>query len=374
MWSNAMMVCKGMAPYGAVALGEIDLVGERLRGRQGEPEAWGIEWELLAARLEKLADEAASKNQHHSAGNYYLRAGNYFYTGERFIPPGEKKLDMYQRALRCSKEGLKRRHPKIEFVEVPYDGTSLPAYFLPAERLDSRDLAKAPTIVVFDGMDNCKEMSVLFAGLEFSKRGFNTLAIDGPGQGESLRNRKIYARPDFELAGTAAYEFVAKRPDVDPSRVAVMGYSFGGYYAPRVAFFEKRYAACICLGALHWDLHAWQSQIKAQLKSDPKKSAQSNFQFQWILGLTDSDEALEKAKIFSLDGIAQSLTCPILITHGENDRVVPVAAAHKLFEMVASKNKTLKIFTFEETGAEHCQVDNRQYGIDFIADWVSENI
>jgi dipeptidyl aminopeptidase/acylaminoacyl peptidase len=153
-----------------------------------------------------------------------------------------------------------------------------------------------------------------------------------------------------------------------------MGYSFGGYYAPRVAFFEKRYAACICLGALHWNLHAWQSQIKAQLKSDPKKSAQSNFQFQWILGLTDSDEALEKAKLFSLDGIAQSLTCPILITHGENDRVVPVAAAHKLFEMVASKNKTLKIFTFAETGAEHCQVDNRQYGIDFIADWVSENI
>ena len=140
-------------------------------------------------------------------------------------------------------------------------------------------------MVLFDGMDNCKEMSVLFAGLEFARRGINTLAIDGPGQGESLRLRNIYARHDYEVPGTAAYEFVAARADVDAQKVVIMGYSFGGYYAPRIAAFETRYAACVCLGALHWDLHAWQSKIKEQLKADPKKSAQSNFQFQWILGL-----------------------------------------------------------------------------------------
>ena len=77
-----------------------------------------------------------------------------------------------------------------------------------------------------------------------------------------------------------------------------MGYSFGGYYAPRIAAFERRYAACVCLGALHWDLHAWQKKIKEQLAADPKKSAQSNFQFQWILGLTTPDAALERAKAF----------------------------------------------------------------------------
>src|SRR5471030_748942 len=151
---------------------------------------------------------------------------------------------------------------------------------------------RAPTIVVFDGMDNCKEMSVLFAGLEFAKRGFHTLAIDGPGQGESLRLRKLYARHDYEVAGTAAYDYVAARPDVDAAKAVIMGYSFGGYYAPRIAAFEPRYAACVALGALHLDLHAWQLKIKQQLAADPKKSAQSNFQFQWILGVDDSDTAL----------------------------------------------------------------------------------
>jgi dipeptidyl aminopeptidase/acylaminoacyl peptidase len=148
-----------------------------------------------------------------------------------------------------------------------------------------------------------------------------------------------------------------------------MGYSFGGYYAPRVAAFETRYAACVCLGALHWDLHAWQKRIREQLAADPKKSAQSNFQFQWILGLSDPDAALERAKLFSLAGVAEKIRCPVLITHGQNDRVVPVQAAHELYAALKSP-KTLKIFTPEEGGAEHCQVDDRPLGIAFIADWI----
>jgi len=58
-----------------------------------------------------------------------------------------------------------------------------------------------------------------------------------------------------------------------------MGYSFGGYYAaPRRCVRAPLRSLCVP-GALHWDLHAWQSKIKEQLKADPLKSAQSNFQF-----------------------------------------------------------------------------------------------
>jgi dienelactone hydrolase len=367
-WSNATLVCKGMAPYGAVALEEIERVCERLRARgPQDPDAWWQEWCVEGERNEKLADAAAAEGRSASAGSHYLRAGNYCYTGERFVPLGERKLGIYRKALRCYQEGLKRCHPEIEFVEVPYEGKALPAYFMKGQGAKGR----APTVVLFDGMDNCKEMSVLFAGLEFAKRGFNTLAIDGPGQGETLRLRGIYARHDYEVPGTAAYEFVAKRADVDPKRAVIMGYSFGGYYAPRIAAFERRYAACVCLGALHWDLHAWQLKIKDQLRADPKKSAQSNFQFQWILGLDDSDVALERAKLFSLAGVAEKITCPVLITHGANDRVVPVDAAQKLYTALKTPKKTLKIFTPEEGGTEHCQVDDRPLGISYIADWIA---
>jgi dienelactone hydrolase len=369
-WSNATLVCKGMAPYGAVALGEIERVCERLRARgPADPDAWWQEWCAQAGENEKAADEAARDGRIAAAGTHYLRAGNYYYTGERFVPPGERKLGIYKKALRCYQEGLRRRHPEIEFCEVPYEGKTLPAYLM-----KSATKGRATTVVLFDGMDNCKEMSVLFAGLEFARRGFNTLAIDGPGQGEALRLRGIYARHDYEVPGRAAYEFVAARPEVDAKKVVVMGYSFGGYYAPRIAAFEPRYAACVCLGALHWDLHAWQQKIKEQLAADPRKSAQSNFQFQWILGLSDSDAALERAKAFSLAGVAERIRCPVLITHGAADRVVPLEAAHKLYAALATPRKTLKIFTPEEGGAEHCQVDDRPLGIGFIADWIAATV
>src|SRR5204863_325153 len=214
--------------------------------------------------------------------------------------------------------GLERRYRNIEFVEVPFENTTLPAIFMKAQGASGR----APTIVVFDGMDNCKEMSVLFNGLEFAARGWNTLAIDGPGQGESLRLRELYARHDYEVAGCAAYEYVAKRPDVDPSKVVVMGYSFGGYYASRVAAFEKRYAAGVAFAALHWDLAGWQREIKRRHDTDPQTTAQSTFHFPWVMGCPDMDAAIEKAKRFSLAEVAGRITCPFLIVHAEDDRVV----------------------------------------------------
>src|SRR2546423_1302700 len=113
-WSNAALVAKGMAPYGAVALGEIDWIVQRLHARSGEPGAWAEEWYAVAQEVENAGDAAAAAGKQATAGNYYLRAGNYYYTGERMVPPGEEKLSIYRKALRCFQEGLKRRYPNID--------------------------------------------------------------------------------------------------------------------------------------------------------------------------------------------------------------------------------------------------------------------
>ena len=369
-WSNAALVTKGMAPYGAVALGEIEDVCERLAARQGEPDAWEEEWCAMAARLEQAGDACEAKGHRMSAGNYYLRSGMYYFTGERFIYPGKRKREVGAKSIDLQTKGLLRRYPNLERVEVPFEnGKNLPALFMKS------GVKNAPTVVVFDGMDNCKEMSVLFNGLEFAARGWNTLAIDGPGQGETLRLREMYARHDYEVAGTAAYEWVSKRPEVDPSKVVVMGYSFGGYYAGRVAGFEKRYAAGVAFAALHWDLAAWQREIKRRLETDPKNTAQSAFHFRWIMGhIDDADAAIRKAESFSLAEVAPRITMPFLIVHAEEDKVVPVASAHKLYEALGSKQKHLRILTAEDGSVYHAQADNRQVGVDYIADWIEDTV
>jgi pimeloyl-ACP methyl ester carboxylesterase len=372
VWSNAILVTKGMAPYGAVALGEIDQVCEKLRARQTEPQAWWEEWTAMGERLKARADAAETAGHRMSAGNYYLRAGMYFFTAERFIYPGPEKREMGRIAIDCQTKGILRRHPNVSRVEVPFEGGSLPALFMKAHH---KAAERAPTIVVFDGMDNCKEMSVLFAGLEFAARGWNTLAIDGPGQGETLRLRELYARHDYEGAGAAAYDFVAARADVDASRVFVMGYSFGGYYASRVAAFEKRYRGGIAMSALHWDLHGWQRDIKRRQDADPKGTPQSAFHFRWIMGCIDDGEAaLEKARKFSLADVAGKITCPFIIVHAADDSVVPVENAHKLYAAVSSADRHLRILSAEDGGHYHAQADNRQVGIDYIADWIEDRL
>ena len=361
-WSNAALVTKGMAPYGAVALAEIDELCERLRARQGDAYAWRDEWCAAGSRLERLADERSGRTR----AAYLLRAGMYYFTGERFIYPGDEKRRIGRKALECQQAGLLGLYPNIERAEVPYEGTTLPALFM---KCGAR---AAPTVVLFDGMDNCKEMSVLFAGLEFAARGWNTLAIDGPGQGESLRLRELYARYDYEIPGRAAYEYVASRAEVDPRRVAIMGYSFGGYYAARIAAFEKRYRAGVALAALHWDLAAFQREVKRKQEVDPKSTAQSTFHFRWIMGcLEDGEAAIRKAEKFSLAGVAGEIAMPFLIVHGADDRIVPPAAARALHDAIASREKALKIFTAEEGGSAHALTDNRPVAISYIGDWLA---
>ena len=70
-----------------------------------------------------------------------------------------------------------------------------------------------------------------------------------------------------------------------------------------------------------------------------------------------------------LDGIVEQIVCPLLVMRGELDRQVPLAHATRTFERTAAADKTLKIFTASEGGAEHCQVDNRAIAADYVSDW-----
>ncbi len=366
-WSNAIQIVKGMAPYGAVSLEEVDRVGARMTARAGEGDldtVWKEEWARMADAVASLADQAAAKGHQITAGENYMRAGNYYYAAERMIPPGDERLGYYKKAIRCYHAAIKRLHPNVEHVEVPYQGGAMRAFFMKAQQV-----ARAPAVVVFNGMDNCKEMSVVFAGLEFARRGLSTLAIDGPGQGETLRLLGIPGRYDYEHAGTAAYDYLAARADVDAAKIAVMGYSFGGYYAARVAAFEKRYAAGISLSAANWDMYEWQR--KAQANRAAGKPGHANpFQWRWVMGAKDETDELDIAKCFSLADVAEKITCPYLVTHGQNDKVIRVEEAPKLFNAIGSKLKQFKIFTAEEGGAEHAHVDDRPKGVAFTADWL----
>ena len=118
-WTNAMQIVKGMVPYAAVAMDEVERVGRRLKARAAEADldrVWREEWAAMADRVAAAADTAAAEGRDVTAGHHYMRAGNYYYSAERFIPPGADKMAMYRKALRAYHAAMERLHPEIDVV------------------------------------------------------------------------------------------------------------------------------------------------------------------------------------------------------------------------------------------------------------------
>ena len=150
-----------------------------------------------------------------------------------------------------------------------------------------------------------------------------------------------------------------------------MGYSFGGYHAPRICAFDKRYAACVAFGAMHWNIHDF---VKGHAPADPRQTSGSTFQFRWVVGAPDNETALEWSKKFTLEGVADKVTMP---DPDPARRERPHRAARGGQEALRARRlqeQDAEDLHREEGGAEHCQVDNRQLGVDFIGDWLLKNM
>jgi dienelactone hydrolase len=329
-------------------------------------EAWFESWKKVAERVEGLAVQHEKAGQYLSAGRKYLRAGLYYITAERMMTNQDpRKITTYRQALGAFKKGIQFRRDPVEFVEVPFQGTSMPALFVP-----SLGSGRAPCMVHFDGFDVMKELLYLSIGDEFRRRGISLLIVDHPGVGEALRLRDLHSTPEAEIPAGACVDYLQGRPDVDPQRIGIMALSMGGYYAPRAAAFEKRFKCCIAWGA-SWDayevLGRYFESGTGEIASVPP------FQLLWVFGKKTTEEGLAFAKRYTLKGVADKITCPLLVVHGDNDRQVPLFHAERTMEAAVNcPRKELKVFTLSEGGAEHCQADNMTMFVDYAADWVAE--
>ena len=156
--------------------------------------------------------------------------------------------------------------------------------------------------------------------------------MDGPGNGESIRFRNLYLRHDTEHYATPAYEYLAARPEIDAKRIGVMAISLGGYYAPRAAAFEQRYACCIAWGA-QWDYQKiWRDRFERLDAFDtPSLSVAVAAHLRGCSTPRSQDDAMKRLEPFKLDGVVQKITCPFLMLHGEGDEQIPLERGAEMF-------------------------------------------
>jgi len=205
------------------------------------------------------------------------------------------------------------------------------------------------------GLDSTKEEMDDYEN-RFLARGVATLPFDGPGQGEAEYDFPIC--PEFEKPVKAVVDWIEARGDLDASRIGIWGVSFGGYYAPRAAAFEKRIKACVSLSGAY--------QRKTTFEGRPVINVEA---FRVRSGSKDLEEAGRVAARVSLADCAKDITCPIYILAGTKDRLTGVDQAQKLADAVSGP-VTLSIVE----GGNHV-VNNYWYTYrDQTADWMATQL
>lgn len=375
MWSLA--VNRALASGGM--LGEIDWACADLRasteaGAGFDNEAWHQAWTRLARQVEGIAQEAASLGRHVTARDHFMRASLYYQWSEAFLKPGDERgAALYRSHLDTFAKGASRSEPAIEIIDIPFDGATLYGYFVRAPGGGRR-----PAVVLSDGLDGTKE-EMIYVALALAQRGISTLAVDHPGQGATLRLSGLKARHDSEVAAGAAVDYLVGRHDVDAKRIGIAAASMGGYYAPRAAAYEKRFKACVAWGAVY-DYHAvWMRRFKVQPGQGVSLDVTAAMgttgdHILHIVGAKDFDQALRKLEPFHLREAARDITCDILILHGEDDKQTPAADARTLFEAIPSKRKEMRVFTRQEGGAAHVQLDRPEPALSLLSDWLVDRL
>ena len=354
-------------------IGEIDEMCQPLReaaaqGADLGTAAFMARWVEMADRLSSLADEDVDAGRAFSASNKLDRASLYYQTAERMQPHGHpERVAVFRKGIAAFQRSGDLGRLSRERVEIPYLGGVIPAYFTRS----SWGAGPYATMVFVNGLDSSKEMLVWTrVGDELARRGVSTLHIDQPGTGEALRVHGLTAVYDTERWASKVVDYLETRPDVDAKRIGMMGLSLGGYYAPRAVAFEPRFA----LGAVWGANHDWGQVQQKRLRREGENPVPHYWDHvRWVWGAKDMEEFFQISPKITLDGVLDRIRVPFLVTHGEQDRQIPLEFAHRTYEqLINSPKRELKVFDERTGGVEHVSLDNMSFGRTYIADWIAE--
>jgi dienelactone hydrolase len=328
-----------------------------------------LAWKRVADQVAEQATEAEKAGHLRTAGQKYFRAAAYVCPAERMLSSKDpERIPFYQQGLDLMQKSFELIDPATTRVEVPFEGDLLPAYFTQATRADG---SPAPTMIMWNGLDSTKEhMYTSEWPKEMAARGISTLMVDCPGSGEALRFLGLKSRVETEDWAKACVDYLETRDDVDADRIGLVGWSLGGYYAPRAAAYEKRIRLVVAWGANH----NWGEVQKRRLEREGENPVPHYWEHVlWVWGADDVTTFAEDAAAVNLNGVVAQITCPFLITHGANDRQIPVAYAHQSYDQaVNSPKRELRIFTPEEGATEHVGLDHLPHVGAYTADWIED--
>ena len=362
---------RGMAMASMQGAGVGETLAAAARIKRNDMESWTREFARLADRVLAEAERSLVLGDQVSAHEQLRRVSTYYRLATFYVAPGDQRHHRYWEA---SRQAYHRSLPfsrlRTEVLEIPFDGARLPAYFT------SGGAGLRQTLLVLGGFDSTAEELMMWIGEPAAERGWNTLVFEGPGQPGALHlNPGLRFRPDYEVPVGAVVDYALSRPDVDPERLALLGYSLGGMLAPRAAGKDQRIKAVIpntlgvdigaalrmAIPPVFWKVPAGVIDHSYELLTKFNERARWFYQHaDWALGVKTPSEFLHMFEPYNLDDVRGTLACPMLVFVSEDEIAqapaeMSVDTAQFLLDIPAPVSTYT--FTREEAGSAHCQLD-----------------
>ncbi len=378
----------GTARYGGASIGECLALAQRIQN--GDPASWIAQFAAAGARQQADAQARAQRGHAHSARDQYLVACNSFRAAEYYsgvLDPQHARLGLQSRD--CFAAAMRAQGSAFETFTLPWGDTPLPAYYFRNPQAGTRP---GKTLLIISGYDGTLEETWLAYGRAALERGYHLMLLTGPGQMDTLRfHPRLAFVAEYERIGKLALDHVLARPGTDARRVALMGISYGGYFASRIAAHEPRLRALIANSPIV-DLHAYMVSFAGFDPAEmpdaqdihladidhippselPAQTREMMRNLMLRLGQDSFKQAYQRLRQFRVDdaGLAR-IRCPALALVGSGEGAEPLTQYRHFIKTVGGP-VTGHVFSAEEGADGHCQVANLAYSAAVSMDWLDE--
>ncbi len=256
----------------------------------------------------------------------FVRAWRLYSFGRWPTPSSPRKQVAYEKAIDAYLTHAHFMDPPLEVVHIPFEGKQIIGYL----RLPKGATGPVPMILAVNGLDSRKEdLTESFSAiLPF---GIGYIAVDGPGTGQS----PIKASPTAERMLSAVLDYLATRPEVDKTRIAMHGVSWGAYWGTKMAIVEKARLRGVSVQSPPADLFFQKDFVLNSLLGNREYLFD---QIPAMMAIFDNVTTLDQVfDIFQqMSLVNQHLlgkpTASMLILAGTRDTQVPISDIYKLLD------------------------------------------
>ena len=274
-------------------------------------------------------------------------------------------------------------------VVLHADGFDVPALFYAA---GGDPIHPRPTFILGNGYDGAQEEMLHVCGFAALERGYNVITYEGPGQPTVRRSQESGFIPEWEKVVSPVVDYLETLPNVDKTRLGLLGYSMGGFLALGAAAFEHRLAAVFAVDGVYdvfeayyallptpWKTLYASEQIEDHRKLDaivtealqtskvPSKVRWGIEQGLWSFNVASPWEWLHRTQGMTMKGITDQVKCLVWIGDAADDQFF--RGQPQKIKAALGEKATLREFTAADGVSNHCHCGSSVLINQTIFDW-----